>query len=314
MINASIGGVRAQVMEIDTVAVIRDVVDGDTLDAFPAGRIRFADIDAPEWFEEGYTQATNVLENIVNTYGPYIYLDVDNEHVIELGDQKRLIAVVYVRVNATHVMNVNQKMVDEVTTTNTNISDYDNEFNPTLWSLYVEYPGDILPPRLHAELLSDYIQLETDNSELVVLHDNLQTLYDLRVTEYNVLFSQFIALNTTYHDVLLEHDLNQSYVELLIEYNQLNVTYQQMDDQLNDLASNYTILESQYQTAQSDLSTLEVTHDQLNVTYLNLQDEYAVLLVENEQIASQLGIFQLMSIAFGAFSIILVAMLVLRKS
>ena len=35
-------------VEIDDAATVYRVVDGDTFDAFPVGRIRLADIDAPD--------------------------------------------------------------------------------------------------------------------------------------------------------------------------------------------------------------------------------------------------------------------------
>lgn len=41
-------------VEVDAVAKVYRVIDGDTFDAFPVGRVRLADVNAPERGEEGF--------------------------------------------------------------------------------------------------------------------------------------------------------------------------------------------------------------------------------------------------------------------
>jgi len=119
--------------EVDATASVYRVVDGDTFDAFPVGRVRLADVDAPEIGEAGYTEATNALKSLV--LNKKVYLDVDDLNVMDRYN--RIVCVVYVRNNSTHLMNVNYWLV---TNGYAKISDYSNEFNPYTWTLYVYYP------------------------------------------------------------------------------------------------------------------------------------------------------------------------------
>jgi PKD repeat protein len=119
--------------EVDATASVYRVVDGDTFDAFPVGRVRLADVDAPEIGEAGYTKATNALKSLV--LNKKVYLDVDDLNVMDRYN--RIVCVVYVRNNSTHLMNVNHWLVINGYA---KISDYPNEFNPYTWSLYVYYP------------------------------------------------------------------------------------------------------------------------------------------------------------------------------
>ncbi|MCS7129373.1 MAG: hypothetical protein NZ919_01860, partial [Candidatus Caldarchaeum sp.] len=50
---------------VDIVASVYRVVDGDTFDCFPAGRVRLADVNTPERGQPGYTEATNALRMLV---------------------------------------------------------------------------------------------------------------------------------------------------------------------------------------------------------------------------------------------------------
>ncbi|MDW8359664.1 MAG: thermonuclease family protein [Candidatus Caldarchaeum sp.] len=115
---------------VDIVASVYRVVDGDTFDCFPAGRVRLADVNTPERGQPGYTEATNALRMLVE--GKTVYLDVDNLNVMDA--YSRLVSVVYVDYNATHVVNVNLWMV---LNRHAAVSDFRNEFNPAEWSLYV---------------------------------------------------------------------------------------------------------------------------------------------------------------------------------
>ncbi|MEM1946508.1 MAG: thermonuclease family protein [Candidatus Caldarchaeum sp.] len=115
---------------VDVVARVFRVVDGDTFDAFPAGRVRLADVNTPERGQPGYAEATEALRRLVE--GKTVYLDVDNTNVIDLYN--RIVCVVYVDYNATHVLNVNLWLV---VNRHAVFYDFPNEFNPSQWSLYV---------------------------------------------------------------------------------------------------------------------------------------------------------------------------------
>ena len=47
--------------EVDKTSTVTNIVDGDTFDIATGERIRLADVDAPEYYERGYSQATDYL-------------------------------------------------------------------------------------------------------------------------------------------------------------------------------------------------------------------------------------------------------------
>jgi len=122
---------------IDVCGDIYYVVDGDTFDVFPVGRVRLADIDAPELGTLEGQMARQVLQNLVSIYGSRVYLDVDNIYVMDRYN--RIVAVAYLRYNSTHVLNVNKWLVDNGYVV---IKDYNNEFNPYSWKLFEYLPHD----------------------------------------------------------------------------------------------------------------------------------------------------------------------------
>lgn len=126
-----------QGVEIDVCADIYRVVDGDTFDVFPVGRVRLADIDAPELDTPEGEIARQALLSLVNTYGSRVYLDVDDLYVIDRYN--RVVAVVYLRYNSTHAVNVNKWLIDNGYAS---VSDHRNEFNPYTWEIYVYLPYD----------------------------------------------------------------------------------------------------------------------------------------------------------------------------
>ncbi|MEN2975062.1 MAG: thermonuclease family protein [Candidatus Caldarchaeales archaeon] len=118
--------------EIDVTATVYKVIDGDTFDAFPVGRVRMADINAPELDETGGIEAKNTLADLI--LGRRVYLDVDDREVVDRYN--RLICVVYVRHDPQRLLNVNKWLVEENLV---EIVDHDNEFDPSAWNLYEEY-------------------------------------------------------------------------------------------------------------------------------------------------------------------------------
>jgi len=129
-----VGYVRSIDVEIDAVGEVYYVIDGDTFDCFPCGRIRLADVNAPERGELGYYEAKNALKSLV--LGKKVYLDVDSVSVMDRYN--RLVCVVYVRYNRTHLLNVNKWLLDNGYV---ELKDYYNEFDPSTWSLYLYCPS-----------------------------------------------------------------------------------------------------------------------------------------------------------------------------
>ncbi|MEM3886516.1 MAG: thermonuclease family protein [Candidatus Methanomethylicia archaeon] len=126
----AVGALR---FEVDVVDVVTYVVDGDTFDCYSVGRIRLADINAPELGTAAGEVAKDKLRSLI--LNKVVYLDVDDIYVYD--PYGRIVAVAYIRYNSTHLLNVNRWLVDNRYAV---IKDYDNEFNPYLWSTYVYYP------------------------------------------------------------------------------------------------------------------------------------------------------------------------------
>lgn len=121
--------------EVDATDSVTRVVDGDTFDTSASGRVRLADVDSPERGQTGFDEATDALRGMIGNRE--VYLDIDDVSRTDRFD--RLVCVVYVRHNSTHVLNVNWAMVDRGRAV---VYDFtNNEFNPTTWTTYTYYPG-----------------------------------------------------------------------------------------------------------------------------------------------------------------------------
>ncbi|WP_448577149.1 thermonuclease family protein [Thermosphaera sp.] len=123
--------------------VVTEVVDGDTVHISPPVRVsgdyrsvvRLADINASEVGTSEGDSAKEALVNKLGQYGGVIYLDIDKARGVD--DDGRVIAVVYVRENETHLLNINKWMVENGYAS---INDYtDNDFDPSKWTLYLNY-------------------------------------------------------------------------------------------------------------------------------------------------------------------------------
>ena len=148
--------VHASSGEIDGVAVVTSVHDGDTfyLDKYFNGTntVRFADINAAELGQPGSYEARDFLDSLV--YNKVVYLDIDQypNGTYRLDPYGRLICVVYIEHNSTHYENVNEALLEAHHVV---ISDYPNEFDPSTWTLYVskqdlipEFPSFLIFPPL----------------------------------------------------------------------------------------------------------------------------------------------------------------------
>jgi len=128
--------------EEDQTGIVTHVVDGDTFDVSTGERIRLADIDAPESYEEGGQEATEYLKSLI--LNKKVYLDIDDVYRYDYeGTGSRLVCVVYVDYSSTKRLNINEKMVRE---DYAEIKDYENEFNPYTWSLYITTETTPPPP------------------------------------------------------------------------------------------------------------------------------------------------------------------------
>jgi len=123
--------------KVDVTAIASSVHDGDTFSSdrefHGSDTIRLADIDASELGQPLSYEARDFLSELVcnNT----VYLDVDDVYTFDYrGIGHRLVCVVYVSHNSTHYKNVNKALLDAGLAEK---KDYDNEFNPDTWTLYV---------------------------------------------------------------------------------------------------------------------------------------------------------------------------------
>jgi len=136
--------------ETDKTTTVSRFIDGDTFDAASGDRIRLADINAPERGESGYEEAKDLLVSLLDN--KTVYLDIDD--LSRVDRYGRLVCVVYVDYNSTHLLNVNKALLVRGVA---EIWDHDNnEFNPYMWALYVQRPA---VPRPYGEVASAILLL-----------------------------------------------------------------------------------------------------------------------------------------------------------
>ena len=123
--------VRSGTIEIDATEYVAHIQDGDTFQTLSGHWIRLADIDAPERWEIGYDEATDVLSRLIRN--KRVYLDIDDISVYD--PYGRLVCLVYVDHDSTHYLNVNRALITEGVAYVDNYTN--NEFNPYEWTLLV---------------------------------------------------------------------------------------------------------------------------------------------------------------------------------
>ena len=105
--------------------------DGDTFETSVGDWIRLADVDCPESYEYGYSEATDTLRELI--YNKRVYLDVDDISVTD--PYGRYVCLVYADYSATHYINVNKALLVRGVAV---VDDYyNNEFSPYEWTLYI---------------------------------------------------------------------------------------------------------------------------------------------------------------------------------
>jgi endonuclease YncB( thermonuclease family) len=124
--------IPANAWEIDQTSQVTSIVDGDSFH-ITGDEVRLADVNAPEYNQPGGTQATNALTSLIS--GRTIYLDTDDKSGRD--QYGRLVAVVYIKYNSTHYLNVNEELLIQGVVALTDYSN--NEFNPYTWTRYVRY-------------------------------------------------------------------------------------------------------------------------------------------------------------------------------
>ena len=134
--------------DVDKTCTVARVIDGDTFILHSGETVRLADVDCPEYNENGYSEATDYLTGLIN--GEFVYLDIDD--VSRTDSYGRLVCVVYVEYNSTHCINVNKALLANGYAVEWDHSD--NEFNPSTWQEYVptetipEFPSILVLPLL----------------------------------------------------------------------------------------------------------------------------------------------------------------------
>lgn len=137
----------SSVFEIDSVTTLVRVIDGDTIvvridwlsDKFIGEieiggeyRVRFADINAPEIDTFEGKISSRELSKLIKP-GDTVFLDIDDDYVFD--KYGRIVAVVFIKYNETHLLNVNEWLLYHGYA---EIWDHDNEFNPWEWPLYID--------------------------------------------------------------------------------------------------------------------------------------------------------------------------------
>ena len=123
--------VQSSSLHFEEMTYASYIQDGDTFQTSAGDWIRLADVDTPERGDWGYSEATNVLSELI--YNKRVYLDVDDLSVTD--PYGRYVCVVYADYSATQYINVNKALLVRGVAV---VDDYyNNEFSPYEWALYI---------------------------------------------------------------------------------------------------------------------------------------------------------------------------------
>jgi endonuclease YncB( thermonuclease family) len=159
-------GTEIQQYGIEVYGAVVKIVDGDTIDVRIFSvykdrysslngtviRVRLADINAPELGTPEGEEAKRVLASILS--GKYVYLDIDDLYIYDRYG--RIVAIVYLPINTTHLLNINLWLVQKGYA---RAIDYPNEFNPSTWKLYIVLRSNESREDRGSEIYTIYIAL-----------------------------------------------------------------------------------------------------------------------------------------------------------
>ena len=123
--------VQAYSPQFEEITYASYIQDGDTFETSAGDWIRLADVDTPERGDWGYSEATDVLSELI--YNKRVYLDVDDHSVTD--PYGRYVCVVYVDYSVTQYINVNKALLIRGVAVMDDY--YNNEFSPYEWTLYI---------------------------------------------------------------------------------------------------------------------------------------------------------------------------------
>lgn len=154
--------------------VVTRVVDGDTIHIAPAvcvagsyrTVVRLADIQAPDLDQPSGTGARDALIELLAQHNNTVYLDIANYSLNQgcssghVDDYGRIVAVIYVRIDETTLLNVNKWLIEN---NHANVVNYPDDFDPNKWSLYVSYhvQNEKLPTITKTTLFTGFIMNAT---------------------------------------------------------------------------------------------------------------------------------------------------------
>ncbi len=228
-------------VEIDVSAVVYRVVDGDTFDAFPVGRVRLADINAPELGEASGAEAKEALSRLA--LNAEVYLDVDDLEVMDRYN--RLVCVAYVRYNSTHLLNLNEWLLENGYV---EAVDYPNEFDPEAWSLYVYYPSSTLPEG-YGILLQSYLRLRSEYLDLSSTLQRLRSENERLNSDYNLIKEDLMKIKSKYEE------LQKKYEKIEGDYDALQSSYNNFKAEFSSLKNMYEKIKMENERLLSQLNT-----------------------------------------------------------
>lgn len=124
-------------IEIDSSVEVKTVIDGVTFLSTTNNFFKLADVvpRCTDWDNStGFITSKSFLTSIIG--GKTVYLDIDSQYVTdEFGTGNKIICIAYIDYNSSHLLNVNQAIVEHGLLL---IDDLDNDFNPESWTRFIK--------------------------------------------------------------------------------------------------------------------------------------------------------------------------------
>ena len=119
--------------DLDKTSNATTIWDGDSFN-ITDDEIRLADIDAPDYGDDGYEDARDYLTDLIQGVTLYIDFDEFPNGTARRGYYGRLICVVYIDYDENHYLNINQDLLEKGYV---NLKNYTNNFQPSDWTRLV---------------------------------------------------------------------------------------------------------------------------------------------------------------------------------